>query len=168
MYARTSRKITLPTLVCPEHCRALCPVRLGVTPSIRPYARCQLCARRGGNLNPNTPKICKDLRSSSNTRWAVSTVNQCNQSTVMMPQPSPPSRLQSADSQNDCCSRFVSSIEYSLVNQRAALAAPIRSDFCTFDQEFGTILETGHLQPEFDLDGLTWLGWTGIGIPFLM
>jgi hypothetical protein len=33
------------------------------------------------------------------------------------------------------------------------LAAPIRSDFCTFDREFGTILEIGHLQPEFDLDG---------------
>ena len=34
------------------------------------------------------------------------------------------------------------------------MAAPIRSDFCTFDREFGTILEIGHLQPEFDLDGL--------------
>jgi hypothetical protein len=33
------------------------------------------------------------------------------------------------------------------------LDAPIRSDFCTFDREFGTILEIGHLQPEFDLDG---------------
>lgn len=33
------------------------------------------------------------------------------------------------------------------------MAAPIRSDFCTFDREFGTILEIGHLQPEFDLDG---------------
>ena len=25
--------------------------------------------------------------------------------------------------------------------------------FCTFDREFGRILEIGHLQPEFDLDG---------------
>eukprot|EP01043_Picozoa_sp_COSAG02_P091288 COSAG02_NODE_28030_length_597_cov_2.044177_1_plen_25_part_01 len=25
------------------------------------------------------------------------------------------------------------------------MAAPIRSDFCTFDREFGTILEIGHL-----------------------
>ena len=35
------------------------------------------------------------------------------------------------------------------------MAAPIRSDFCTFDREFGTILEIGRLlvQPEFDLDG---------------
>ena len=36
-----NEKLGLPTLVCPEHCRALCPVRLGVTPGIRPYARCQ-------------------------------------------------------------------------------------------------------------------------------
>ena len=40
----------------------------------------------GGNLNANTPKTCADLRSSSNTRWGVSSVNQCNQSTVMMSQ----------------------------------------------------------------------------------
>ena len=40
------------------------------------------------------------------------------------------------------------------------MAAPIRSDFCTFDREFGTILEIGHLlvlvQPEFELDGTGW------------
>ena len=30
----------------------------------------------GGYENPNTPKTCADLRSSSNTRWVVSTVNQ--------------------------------------------------------------------------------------------
>jgi hypothetical protein len=35
------------------------------------------------------------------------------------------------------------------------LAAPIRSDFCTFDREFGTILEIGHQSQSQNLN-FTW------------
>ena len=34
-----------------------------------------------------------------------------------------------------------------------SLGRPNGSDFCTFDEEFGVVVEIGHLQPEFDLDG---------------
>jgi hypothetical protein len=43
------------------------------------------------------------------------------------------------------------------------LAASTRSDFCTFDQEFSTILDIGHLQPEFQFE-LQTVGWFARGL----